>query len=69
MNPSQIDAMIATLPSARAPYWAAIGPVRGWCGHKHRSEEAAQRCASSDHQGCRTQGGYSDRRAVEKPAR
>ena len=38
-----------------------VGVVRGWCGHKHTSLAAAVRCLRSDQDGCRQQGGYSDR--------
>lgn len=62
------DALIARLPTASAPYWTSIGPVRGWCGHRHRSEAAAARCLKEDQAGCRSQGGYSDRVVVRKDA-
>lgn len=41
--------------------YTTYGSVRGQCGHKHRTIEAAARCLSSDQAGCRAQGGYSDR--------
>jgi len=41
--------------------YTAAGPVRGSCGHKHRTIYAAARCAEADQDGCRKQGGYSDR--------
>lgn len=37
------------------------GPIRGDCGHLHRSIRAAQSCAERDARGCRSQGGYGDR--------
>ena len=37
------------------------GSVRGSCCHKHRSLETAYKCLKSDQDGCRSQGGYSDR--------
>lgn len=37
------------------------GPVRGDCGHAHRTVEAAKQCIARDAAGCRSQGGYSDR--------
>ena len=40
------------------------GSVRGCCGHKHRSLEAAVKCAREDQKGCQSQGGYSDRQIV-----
>lgn len=42
-------------------HYTARGPVRGCCGHKHRSLEAALRCVNRDQSGCASQGGYSDR--------
>ena len=50
-----------------AATFSASGPVRGYCGHAHRSEEAAERCAEKDAAACRRQGGgaYSDRKAVQ----
>ena len=41
--------------------YTTIGDVRGCCGHKHRSIEAAKACIEKDHRGCNKQGGYSDR--------
>lgn len=35
--------------------------VRGNCGHRHRTLSGAARCIKEDQQGCRSQGGYSDR--------
>lgn len=37
------------------------GPVRGCCGHAHRTLQAAYECFCADVNGCATQGGYSDR--------
>ena len=37
------------------------GPVRGDCGHLHKTLTAAERCMVHDQRGCRRQGGYSDR--------
>lgn len=42
-------------------YYFTRGLVRGWCGHKHRSVDAAIRCLEQDRRRCRSQGGYSDR--------
>lgn len=42
-------------------HYECIGSVRGWCGHKHTSLDAAVRCQRSDRAGCARQGGYSDR--------
>jgi len=41
--------------------YTTTGNVRGCCGHKHRTIEAAARCLRDDQSGCRSQGGYSDR--------
>jgi len=38
--------------------------VRGNCGHKHRTLEAAEKCNDRDQAGCARQGGYSDRGVV-----
>ena len=37
------------------------GSIRGFCGHKHRTIEAAVDCAKRDQSVCARQGGYSDR--------
>ena len=42
-------------------HYRCVGSVRGWCGHKHRSLDAAVRCRRGDDNGCALQGGYSDR--------
>lgn len=42
-------------------HYTTFGPVRGDCGHKHKTEDAAHACASEDMDGCASQGGYSDR--------
>ena len=44
--------------------YTTMGSVRGCCGHKHRTIEAAKRCIDRDHAGCVRQGGYSDRTVV-----
>lgn len=41
--------------------YTTYGNVRGWCGHRHRTEDAAQRCAAADARDCRAARGYSDR--------
>ncbi len=41
--------------------WVAVGRIRGWCGHAHRTVAAAERCAARDQRGCAWVGGYSDR--------
>ena len=40
-----------------------VGSVRGWCGVKHTSIDAAVQCLRSDQSGCASLGGgaYSDR--------
>jgi len=40
------------------------GPVRGSCGHNHRTIATACKCMQRDQSGCRSQGGYSDREVV-----
>ena len=52
-------------------YYAAIGSVRGWCGHRHQTEATAGRCAAQDQRDVRRGHGgnaYSDMRvyAVER---
>jgi hypothetical protein len=41
-------------------YYTNRGPVRGDCGHKHRTPEAAGECKRRDGRACRAQGGYTD---------
>lgn len=57
--------------SEEAAYWytepgpyRTYGPVRGYCGHTHRTVDAAIACLARDQRGCERQGGYSDRRIV-----
>jgi hypothetical protein len=45
-------------------YWTCIGEVRGECGVKHRTEQAAQKCCDRDNRDCKRGHGprsYSDR--------
>ena len=42
-------------------YYSSEGSVRGTCGHKHRTLNAALACIRRDELGCCAQGGYSDR--------
>ena len=44
--------------------YTTIGSVRGCCGHKHKTYEAAQACMHADQAGCARHGGYSDRQVV-----
>src|SRR5574343_492783 len=46
-------------------YFTTGGPVRGCCGHMHRTAGAAHRCATRDDARAKLQGRdcYSDRRA------
>lgn len=46
------------------PTYTTRGSVRGCCGHKHRTLEAAIRCVLADQRDCERAGGYSDRQAV-----
>jgi hypothetical protein len=48
-------------------YFTTLGPVRRSCGHRHRSTQTALNCLERDRAGCRSQGGYSDRRLVRMP--
>lgn len=59
---NQIGAAINAREAARR--WECVGAVRGACGILHRSERAANHCCKRDGAGCRSQGGYSDRRPV-----
>jgi len=42
-------------------FYTTNGSVRGSCGHRHRSLDAAEKCIEKDGSGCRSQGGYTDR--------
>jgi len=42
--------------------YTCIGDVRGHCDVRHRSVHTAAACTARDHAGCKSQGGYSDRR-------
>jgi hypothetical protein len=41
--------------------YSVYGSVRGNCGHKHRTIEAAHACFMRDAASCQRVGGYSDR--------
>jgi len=57
-----LTATVAAVESvAAAAYYTCSGNVRGDCGVKHRTIEAAARCCRRDSVGCHRQGGYSDR--------
>jgi len=45
-----------------AEIYTNIGPIRGSCGHAHKSMNTAVKCLHRDQHGCKKQGGYSDRR-------
>lgn len=45
--------------------YSAVGSVRGSCGHLHKTARHAWACVRADQNGCREQGGYSDR-AIER---
>ncbi len=49
-----------------AVHYTTRGPVRGACGHRHRSLGAAVACAERDRRACAALGGgaYSDREVV-----
>ena len=42
-------------------HFTTSGPVRGCCGHAHRTEESAEACRDRDSRACQRRGGYSDR--------
>lgn len=42
------------------------GAIRGDCSHTHRTLSGAARCLARDIAGCRSQGGYSDRRVLHE---
>ena len=44
-----------------ADRYTTWGNVRGTCGHRHRSLDAAVQCLNADRRVCKSQGGYSDR--------
>jgi hypothetical protein len=44
--------------------WTTRGPVRGPCGHRHKTLRAALECVDRDGAACRKVGGYSDRSVV-----
>lgn len=57
----------------RKDYYIAYGSVRGSCGHKHKTREAAEKCAERDAKAIRRlypstfpTRAYSDRSAVVK---
>ena len=47
-----------------ATTYTTKGSVRGCCGHKHRTIDAAVKCLKADQSGCASQRGYSDRAIV-----
>lgn len=42
-------------------HYTTQGEVRGPCGHRHRTAAGAFSCLSDDREGCKMQGGYTDR--------
>lgn len=46
--------------------YSAVGSVRGDCGHRHHTIQAALQCAEKDGKSCRRLGGgaYSDRNSI-----
>lgn len=44
--------------------FSTYGSVRGCCGHRHETRQAADKCLAKDQAGCKSQGGYSDRSVV-----
>jgi hypothetical protein len=49
--------------------YTCIGDVRGSCPHKHTTLVGAAMCLKRDVDGCRKQGGYSDRHVVPSEGR
>lgn len=49
-----------------APTYTTDGEIRGCCGHSHRTLGGALRCLREDQEGCRRQGGWSDREVMRK---
>ena len=45
-------------------YYTCTGPVRGDCGHHHKTPQTAGVCYQRDDRACSKQGGHSDRRVV-----
>jgi len=45
-------------------FYEASGSIRGTCPHKHRTISGLARCILQDRRGCKSQGGFSDRKAV-----
>lgn len=43
------------------PIYTVWGPCRGGCRHAHKSLRTAAQCLLADREGCKRQGGYSDR--------
>jgi hypothetical protein len=41
--------------------FVSVGSIRGWCGHVHRTLDAAIKCSVRDGRDCGSTGGYSDR--------
>jgi len=41
--------------------YVCVGFVCGWCGIRHRTLRAAERCCAAHQRGCQAAGGYSDR--------
>lgn len=47
------------------PRYLCKGSVRGWCGRKHLTLAAAERCLRADQRECKRAGGYSDRWIID----
>lgn len=45
-------------------YYTTTGNVRGCCGHRHRTIDAAYACLKKDQRYCKKIGGYSDRKVA-----
>lgn len=44
--------------------FTAVGPVTGWCGHRHKTYGQAKKCADKHARQCKKAGEYSDRQVV-----
>lgn len=47
--------------TTKSTTYTTKGPVRGGCGHAHRTLRAALACLRADRRGCERVRGYSDR--------
>ena len=43
-------------------YYITLGACCSWCGHHHKTQQAAEHCLADNQEGCHQQSGYSDRK-------